>query len=179
VHLDLSETTAAWVQAIGSVGAILSGFAVALIQMRSTTRAAAQAVIDAHRRDRSTALGLADLAVERLARTHFAWQETEPMTRDGIISLRGTVAADGTAVASFALDRLLDADLMRRYAEFSGLLGLTTDMLMKYERLATTEGLFQNLHAECEKTLLGLRDLADQRRDEFRAECEVKPYTAF
>lgn len=167
-----SETVAAWVQAIGSILAIVAGFAAGRDQARSAHAENLALAAQADRNARLAAVSLAAIAQAECSKVLDRLKSEQGLEGSEVQRLKRSVEYQREMVAGFPLASLKDAALMRSFAPFAGALDAVADNLREIAdttmggRLASTTvvalvaGRLQALCEEGERALEELERLS-------------------
>jgi hypothetical protein len=167
-----SETVAAWVQAIGSILAIVAGFAAGRDQARSAHQENLAVALQADRNARAAAISLATLAQAECANVLARLADGADIEGSEVQRLKRSIEYQRETIAAFSLASLKDEGLMRNFAPLPGALDSVADNLRELADttmggrpasrpvVALVVGRLRILCAEGEARLAELRRLA-------------------
>jgi hypothetical protein len=137
-----SEAVAVWVQAIGSILAIVAGFAVAIFQVRAARRENQAREDDADRNARQAALALAALALEccEAVRADLFPEDVNSIDGALIQRLKRRVEATRQMLAAFPIASLKLRRPIECYAALPGLLDWVADNLREVADTTVVHG---------------------------------------
>jgi hypothetical protein len=124
------EATAAWVQAVFSIVAIVAGFAVASYQVRAARRESQAREDEEDRNARQAALALAGLGLRCCERVRSTLADEREVIDGALIQrLKRQVESVGNMLASFPIASLKLRGPIENFAELPGLLDSVADNL--------------------------------------------------
>jgi len=124
-----SEIIASWVQAIGSILAIMAGFAVVSIQVRATHRENVTLAAENDRNARLVAISFASIAQDVCETVILSLATDAPPGGDDVQRIKRGVEYQRQTIAAFPLASLKEEALMQSFAPLASILDSIVDNL--------------------------------------------------
>ena len=163
---------AAWVQAVGTVAAVVGAAWVAAREGRAARRRDEHARREAEVREakalaasRTAALNLAILAATQIHDLHTLLRDETRRGRVARVSPSRALAADERLLTAFPIQSLNDADAMVAFAYFPGALAMAEEVFANLETAvrAAEDGEHAEIFAEYGKQMARIDRIAQQR----------------
>ncbi len=182
---DFSTDTAAWVEAIGAIAAVVGAAWIAAGESRATRRREERNRLDALQRDRQTlvasktaALNLAILAATQIHDLHALLRDETHRGRVARVSPSRTLVTTERLLIAFPIQSLGDAAAMVAFSYFPGALATAAEICANLEKAvrAAEDGERAGIFADYAKQIDQL-DKAVRRRLDALSEALALPLT--